>query len=224
MKLIIFDIDGTLCFSDCADDMCYMRAFKDTFSFDIKNSDWDSYKIPTESGIIDELCMEFLNRKPSNIEIMKMIKSYLNHIKNEFDKDSHCFQEIPGAIDLIAYLKNNNEHAVGIATGGFGETAIYKLSRVGFQLDNIPIAHNDDHQSKYLIIKSLIHRVTDDNGLKFEKIFYVGDREYDYMTANELNIDFIGVDYNKNGKLIKSGIKKIVNNFIDKEYFLKFIK
>ena len=223
-KTAIFDIDGTLCFSNYADDICYMQAFKDTFSFEITNSDWDSYKIPTETGIIEELCSKFLNRKPFESEIQKMVKRYVELIKIEFEKDTNCFQEVPGAINLIDYLRNNPKLFIGIATGGFGDSAFLKLSRVGFQLDNIPIAHNDDHKSKYLIIKSLIKRILDNKGLKnFDKIIYIGDREYDYRTANELNIDFIGVDFKKNGKLEKVGVKKIINNFIDKEFFLKLI-
>lgn len=224
VKAAIFDIDGTLCFSNYADDICYMQAFKDTFSFEITNSDWDSYKIPTETGIIEELCSKFLNRKPFESEIQKMVKRYVELIKIEFEKDTNCFQEVPGAINLIDYLKNCPELAVGIATGGFGDSAICKLSKVGFQLDNIPIAHNDNHKSKYSIIKSLIQRISNNMGvINFDKIIYFGDREYDYRTANKLNIDFIGVDFNRNGKLEKAGVKKIINNFIDKEYFLKLL-
>jgi beta-phosphoglucomutase-like phosphatase (HAD superfamily) len=64
LKLIIFDIDGTLCNSNFVDDKCYIKAFKDITSIEIENSDWDSYKNATELGIIEQLFLEYFQRNP----------------------------------------------------------------------------------------------------------------------------------------------------------------
>ena len=58
----------------------------------------------------------------------------------------------------------------------------------------------------------------------FDSIFYFGDGLWDYKTTIELDIDFIGVDYHKNGKLINKGAKRVIQNYTDQEKILNWIK
>ena len=62
-----------------------------------------------------------------------------------------------------------------------------------------------------------------DAGRTFEKIYYVGDREYDFRVSREVNIDFIGIDFKGNGKLKALGIKNVINDYDPIEKFLMLV-
>ena len=74
------------------------------------------------------------------------------------------------------------------------------------------------------IIKNAIDKIKFKYNIKeIKNIFYIGDREYDYKITNKINIKFIGMDYKKDEKLKCLGIKKIINDFQNKDKFYSFI-
>lgn len=86
MNLIIFDIDGTLCWSNSIDDLCFIHAFEDVSSMKLKDTNWDNYKNITDHGIIEQSYKEHFNRKPG-IEIFNKIKDrYLFLLRNEIER------------------------------------------------------------------------------------------------------------------------------------------
>lgn len=74
------------------------------------------------------------------------------------------------------------------------------------------------------MISQLIENYKETYGIShFDKVFYVGDREYDYITSVELGINFVGIDYDENNKLMELGIENVINDFEPMEKFLALI-
>ncbi len=70
----------------------------------------------------------------------------------------------------------------------------------------------------------MINRVSSGNGVQdFAHVTYVGDREYDFRTAMSLGINFIGVDYKKDGVLTKLGVDNMVEDFTNDNRFWQFL-
>jgi len=65
MKLIIFDIDGTLTNTKEVDDKCFINAFEKTFQLNIKDQIWADLKNVTDWGITEEIIYQRLKRKPT---------------------------------------------------------------------------------------------------------------------------------------------------------------
>ena len=55
MKLIIFDIDGTLTDSKAIDDACFVESFKEEFDLDIGELDWSKFMNVTDTSITTEI-------------------------------------------------------------------------------------------------------------------------------------------------------------------------
>ncbi|MCC5623122.1 hypothetical protein [Nostoc sp. CHAB 5715] len=65
MKLVMFDIDGTLTESNSLDDESYLQALHKVFGFSEVSSDWTSYSHVTDACILKEVCQSQLGRVPS---------------------------------------------------------------------------------------------------------------------------------------------------------------
>lgn len=223
MKLIIFDIDGTLCHSKYVDDKCFLKAFETVLGKNIRNTNWDSYNHATELHITKQILKD-LKSNSDNSTINDIINVYTNEIQSAMMKSENSFMAIPGAKQLFEYLIHNSEFKVGIATGGFLKPALFKLNALGFNFRNITIFSSDNFSTKFEMISQLIEEYKANNRiLEFQKVFYIGDREYDYNTTTELGIDFIGIDYDMNNRLKEIGVTKVLNDFEPMEKFLEFI-
>lgn len=219
MKLIIFDIDGTLCDPYNADDKCYFHAFKDVLGINISDTNWDSYEHVTDSGIAYQIFKEVYNHNPCEDEIRKLKERYGYLLWKVYKGKPDSFREIDGSVNAVYEINSMKDWIVGIAAGGWSVAVKMKLKMLKLDSLNISIGNSDYHISKHDIIKSLIEEIKAKNKLSsFEKIIYVGDREYDFRTAQTLNIDFIGIDSRRDGILVKSGAKRVVDNFSDGKF------
>lgn len=223
MKLIIFDIDGTLCHSRYIDDKCYIQAFKMVLGLDIKNTDWNTYKHVTDYYVTYQILLNETGKEPGKEVIEIIIDNYAEELKFQINKEDTSFTAIPGVLELFNYFTNNkNEFHIGIATGGFRKTAMHKLDKIGIKLPEDHIYSSNNFETKQKMIFDFMNKKSRAN-IEIDKVIYVGDREYDYNVTKELNIDFIGIDFRSNGKLKSLGYKKVINNYEPIEKFLKLI-
>jgi len=223
MKLIIFDIDGTLCHSRYIDDKCYIEAFKQALGIDVSNTDWNTYKHVTDLFITKKIILEQTGIEAESAIIEKIIDYYAEELKKQINKEESLFIPIPGVAELFRYLiKESTEYQIGIATGGFLKTAMYKLNRIGISLPQENIYSSNNYDTKHEMISHFMNEQTAMKR-KIQKVIYVGDREYDQKVAEDLKIDFIGIDYRNSGKLKLAGIEKVVNDYEPIEKFLSLV-
>lgn len=214
MKLIIFDIDGTLLDTVTTDDKCFVKTFKNLYQIDLVDTDWNDFKNVTDTGLTIEIFEKWLNRKPKNKEI-KTIKS---HFKNLLKDNVQHFTEIRGALSFIEFLSIQTDFEIGFATGGWKETAELKCNTIGLNLNNYIFKSSNDHFNRAKIIELVIEEALNKHNIKeFESITYFGDGLWDFNTTKLLGIDFIGVDFKNTGKLKNTEVEKIIGNFVEAE-------
>ena len=63
MKLVVFDLDGTLTRTSAVDVECYARSLVDTLRFEFVDTDWSRYEHVTDEGILTQLFMEHFGRE-----------------------------------------------------------------------------------------------------------------------------------------------------------------
>lgn len=223
MKLIIFDIDGTLCHSRYIDDKCYIQAFKSALGIDIKNSDWNTYKHVTDVYVTRQILINETGKNPDKKIIDLIIDHYAKELSIQINREDTSFTPIPGVKEMFDYFNiKSAEYQTGIATGGFLKTAKYKLDMIGINFYEDHIYSSNNFDTKQEMISAFMHK-QNCSGLTFDKVIYVGDREYDYKVTKVLNIDFVGIDFKGNGKLKSLGIEKVINNYEPIEKFLELI-
>jgi len=210
MHLIIFDIDGTLVDSVQVDDDCFKKAFLHLHQLDISNLDWDDFKNVTDSGLTNDIFNIHFKRLPTLHEVLELKTYFYQLLAGKIDE----MPEVKGAKDALFSLVNHLEFTIAFATGGWRETALLKLSVIDFELGDLSLVSANEHFNRAEIIKLAISASQARLGLeKFDSITYIGDGLWDYKATKELGINFIGIDYTGNGKLIQAGVTQVVSDF-----------
>ena len=70
MKLVMFDIDGTLTQTNEADERCSVQALQQVFGFTDINTDWASYPHCSDSAILEVIFQTQLWRPPVTAEVV----------------------------------------------------------------------------------------------------------------------------------------------------------
>jgi len=193
MNLIVFDIDGTLTHSEM-DTKCFAQAIEDVLQVNNLDTDWSSYRYSTESGILKEIYELLTDRIPTEQEITSIQKLFVTYLNNTLSENPSLIVPIPGANTIFQKIYKLSNWHIGIATGGWKISALFKLDSANIPHSTIPKAYSDDHIERAEIIKTAIRHAQSHNKItQYQKIFYVGDRPWDEHAAMQLGIDFIGV-------------------------------
>jgi len=104
MKLIIFDIDGTLTDTKKVDDKCFIKAFYHVFGIDIKNQNWEDLINVTDWGITEEIIRKKHNRVPTNKEYSEIKNEFIRLLKLEAEKAPSQFKPAKKAQKFFNFL------------------------------------------------------------------------------------------------------------------------
>lgn len=221
MNLIVFDIDGTIVNSVKTDDECFIQSFKVLFDIDLSGADWSNFRNVTDSGLTHEIFEIHLNRQPSErelVELKTLFYNLLNQRRNEII-------EINGAINSLTFLNQHHDFSIAFATGGWRETAELKLSSIGFKLGELTLVSANEHFSRSVITKLAIEQsLVREQMSEFNSITYIGDGLWDYETTQALGIKFIGIDNQKNNKLIEAGATNVLTDLADVQQIIAWSK
>lgn len=227
MKLIIFDIDGTLLNSTAIDDGCLTRTFKDLYSISINEDEWNKFKnnsTGTDIELSNLIFKSKFNIEPDNKEINKIKKHFHQLLLLSFESQKEAFEEIPGAREIFIELTNKKDYIVGISTGSWKLSALIKLKKLSIIPNGIPFSHADKFSNRTEILKDTINQAKLKHKInEFGKIIYIGDGVWDFKATKELGIDFIGIDSKRNNILKDIGAPIVFENFADKDLFFSYI-
>lgn len=194
MNLIIFDIDGTLTQTNKVDSQCFAQAIKDILKISDINTNWSSYQYSTDSGLLKEIYQHFLQREPTVDEEKIIQQHFVNYLKQEWINDKTRYAVVPGADTIFNEISYIGNWHIGIATGGWQQSALFKLEAAAIAHTTLPKAYADDHIERTQIINKVIHQAKKlYRTTHYDRIIYVGDRTWDEQAAKALDIDFIGV-------------------------------
>jgi len=223
LKYLIFDIDGTLTDTTKVDDECYINSFESLFGVSIQNVSCSDLNNVTDWGITEELVQLKLKRNIENHELLQLRTSFVKSLANALKNDDSRFQEIPGAINFFKKLFDYQNFALGIATGGWEESANLKLNHLGIDPYKFCYSNSNHFKTREAITLSVIDQLKNETLKPAKEIIYFGDGEWDFVTCQKLGIRFIGVDNKMNNKLSKLGAKEIYYNFSDVDTILRSI-
>src|ERR1700747_886538 len=117
MKLVMFDIDGTLTPTSQADETCFVQALREVFGFTDINTDWASYPHCSDSGILEVLFQTRFGRSPLPAEI----STFQIHLISLLTAATAIqpFNPIAGARDVLCSLTSSSAFAVSLASGAW---------------------------------------------------------------------------------------------------------
>ncbi len=99
MRLVMFDIDGTLTASDVMDGACFVQALHEVFGFANVNADWSTYRHCSDSGILEELFQARVGRAPMPEEISEVQAHFVKLL--EASMAAQPLKPIAGAGEML---------------------------------------------------------------------------------------------------------------------------
>lgn len=216
MRLIIFDIDGTLCATAESDAMCYAKAFEQVFGQALPSTNWHDYQYVTDRGVLEEALEWIRGSGPTAEEQKRFEDAFLEEMAMVHTENPEAFQEIPGALAMMKTLLQREDLRISLATGCLRRSALFKLDKIGLDARDIPGGFACDAHSRVDIVKKSIEEA----GSHIEDRVYVGDGVWDVRTCGALGIRFVGVTEQSDAARLKAhGAGVCVENFADLERF-----
>lgn len=214
MKLLIFDIDGTLTDTNNVDSQCFIKAFQDEFGIEINNTDWSTFKNVTDLGLLNDLFTENFGKPPKFSQLLSFQARFFSYLELSLIEKPEMFCEIAGASNFIDFCLLQSDIQIAFATGGWSNSAKLKLQAAKIKFESIPLSSSDFLISRQEILKDAIDKsIRQNRSNSFMNLIYFGDGVWDFKTTAELEIDFIGVDAKNDGKLKNIGATKIISGF-----------
>lgn len=220
MKLILFDIDGTLIDSGGAGVRSLNLAFKEVFS--IENAfEGISMAGKTDSQIIKE-CLKKHNLS-QNGDFEAIIEAYLYNLKKEINNNKKHVK--PGIYDILRILSKTKKIFTGLLTGNIEKGARIKLEP--FKLNEFfpSGAFGSDHEDRNQLLPIAVERFTDlyKTKIKTQECMVIGDTPLDIECAKIYGAASIGVATGPYSvqELIEAGADYVVNDFSSYSDFLR---
>jgi phosphoglycolate phosphatase-like HAD superfamily hydrolase len=220
MRLIVFDVDGTLTRTTRVDALCYVRAVSEQFAVDV-DTHWSAYRHSTDAGILSEILERHgMAQTPEAVAAVR--ERFRALLAAAIGADPACCREVPGAAALIQYLRQLPHLGVAIATGSWEMSARLKLHHANIAIDHLPFASSDDAPSREEILRIACARAAVRSGTRFDSVIYVGDAPWDVSAARALNFRFIGIGCDGGPERLRAaGCSVILKDFTDRAAVLQ---
>ena len=188
MKLVIFDVDGTLLDNMESEEACYSSALREGLGITALDTDWRTYEHVTDEGVALEAYRRACGGTPSSELMGHTVARFVTLLS-----DAHLrtpLRPIAGTAELLAALPKHG-WSIALATGAWGQAARFKLAAAGLLVDRIPLATAEDGPARVAIVQAAWARAVSGRPA-FEQVLLVGDAVWDAAAAQAMRLPFVG--------------------------------
>ena len=195
MKVVLFDIDGTLLWTDGAGRRAVHQAMEDVFGtlpadgleFDGKTDPQIVRELMRHSGVADDTI---------DARLPEALDRYIALLQGELAGADHRDKTFPGVPPLLDALDGRDDVLLGLLTGNVHPGAMAKLAAVGLAHDRFRVgAFGSDHASRPAlpaIARTRAERLLG-CAVKGADVVIIGDTPADMSCGNEIGARAIGV-------------------------------
>ena len=195
MHLVLFDIDGTILWSDGAGRRALHHALTAQFGTVGPADYWFDGK--TDPQIVREL-MQLAGVDAGEVErrLPDTLAHYLRQLEVELADPAHGAAVLPGIPELLDALDERDDAVLGLLTGNVAGGARAKLARVGIDFDRFAIgAFGSDHAVRPELPGIAQRRCRDVLGVDVpgDRVVVIGDTPADLTCGLAIGARAIGV-------------------------------
>ncbi|MFO8231872.1 MAG: HAD family hydrolase [Longimonas sp.] len=177
MKLLLFDIDGTLLHANGSGRVAIERALADAFDCPV-TTESVSFSGRTDPGIMRDI-LEVNGIAPSMANIGRALRAYESVVLEMGNPDDVTL--IPGVPPLLDRLAGRSDVTLGLLTGNLRTTAFWKLEAVGLDAHFAFGAFGSDSGERHKLPPVAVRRAQRHTGHTFvgRDVVIIGDTEHD---------------------------------------------
>lgn len=190
MKLLLFDIDGTLLHSNGTGRAAIERALSDLCGRRIA-TDQVTFSGKTDPQIIRQILAT--NGLDQTALLDEALTAYEDAALHALDADA--IAPLPGTTELLTHLNTLDQVQLALLTGNLETMAYHKLAAVGLDHYFAFGAFGSDHADRYQLPPVALRRAKAHTGHSFEgkDVIIVGDTEHDIRCGCTIGAFSVGV-------------------------------
>ncbi len=221
---VIFDIDGTLVYSERKDSQTFAATYERIYGKPFPTIDWKQFPHVTDTAIFKTVINQHFDRPVEAIEVDYFQQQYVRSLNIRRKENPHHYKAIPYARNMLSRLKNEGRYEIAIATGGWSLPAHVKLDHIDIDASSLKISAADGKETREAILQEAIHSL---NGAmnNIKKVVYIGDAEWDVHTTRNMQLSFVGVRWRGDfGTLKQEGATQVIQDYRGYNDFLSAIE
>jgi phosphoglycolate phosphatase len=195
MKLVLFDIDGTLLSSEGMGRASMQRALDEVFGSPGNPS--YRYDGKTDRQIVREVMrMEGHSDEHIDSRMEKLMELYLDGLRAGAKSGKFNVKPLAGVPEILDALEARDDVVLGLLTGNIAPGARIKLSAAGLDPDRFRVnAFGSDHESRPELPGIAQRRASEVLGLSIagDRLVVIGDTPADIACGRSLGARSIGV-------------------------------
>ena len=195
MRLVLFDIDGTLLNSGGVGRASMQRALNEVFGSPGNPS--YRYDGKTDKQIVrDVMRLEGHTDEHIDSRMTALIDRYLDGLREGIESRKFDVRPLEGVVELLDALEAREDVVLGLLTGNVETGARAKLSAAGIDPDRFRVnAFGSDHEHRPRLPAIAQRRFGETLGISVsgEKVVVIGDTPADIECGRELGARAIGV-------------------------------
>lgn len=225
MKLVMFDMDGTLTDSFALDENCYVLAIEQALNLSGIVTEWETYTHTSASFCLEAIVRRARGIAPNESESQAVQARMVELMDEITERLGRCTLEIPGAAACVRDLPDHG-YAVAIASGDWEMTARHKLTSAKIPFENLPAAFCEVAHARTEIMLTALKRAARHHACKtFDRVVYVGDGVWDVRACRELGWPLVGVARGEQAARLRSlGTSHVITGYEPIEEFLKIVE
>jgi phosphoglycolate phosphatase-like HAD superfamily hydrolase len=195
MKLVLFDIDGTILLTAGAGKRAIHRALREEFG-DTGPED-HRFDGKTDPQIVREL-MRIVGHADDHIDerMDRLLEKYVSYLREELRAGAHGVEVMPGIVELLDALRGRSDVILGLLTGNLRSGAQAKLEAAGIDPSQFRVgAYGSDHETRSELPAVAQRRARDELGLDIAggDVVVIGDTPADIACGRGIGARAIGV-------------------------------
>jgi phosphoglycolate phosphatase-like HAD superfamily hydrolase len=195
MRLVLFDIDGTLLNSQGMGRASMQHALKEVFGSPGNPS--YRYDGKTDKQIVrDTMRLEGHSDDHIDSRMDQLIALYLEGLRVGAKSGKFSVRPLPGVVEILDALEERDDVVLGLLTGNIEPGARIKLTAAGINPDRFRVnAFGSDHEHRPELPAIAQRRASETLGLSIagERLVVIGDTPADIECGRSLGARSIGV-------------------------------
>jgi phosphoglycolate phosphatase-like HAD superfamily hydrolase len=195
MKLVLFDIDGTILLTDGAGKRAIHRALIEVFGG--TGPDGHRFDGKTDPQIVRELMrLEGHDDERIDDRMDRLLDRYVDYLEDELSRGADGVRVMPGVRRLLDVLEARDDVVLGLLTGNLAAGARAKLAAAGLDPHRFRIgAYGSDHEVRGELPAIAQRRARDELGLDVPgaDVVVIGDTPSDIACGRGIGARAIGV-------------------------------